>query len=82
MTFKTTRRRLLLAGTAAGATITMPWVAKAVPEFQFKYANNSPVAHPLNVRAREAMERISRRPTAASRSRSSPTTSSAPTPIC
>ena len=58
MTFKTTRRRLLLAGTAAGATIAMPWVAKAAPEFQFKYANNSPRAHPLNVRAREAMERI------------------------
>ena len=38
MTFKTTRRRLLLAGTAAGATITMPWVAKAVPEF----SSNSP----------------------------------------
>ena len=58
MMYKTTRRSLLLAGTAAGATIAMPWIAKAAPEFQFKYANNSPVAHPLNVRAREAMERI------------------------
>ena len=58
MTLKTTRRSVLMAGTAAGATIAMPWIAKAAPEFQFKYANNSPVAHPLNVRAREAMERI------------------------
>ena len=58
MTFKTTRRTLLLAGTAASATIVMPWIAKGAAEFQFKYANNSPVAHPLNVRAVEAMERI------------------------
>ena len=58
MTFRTTRRTLLLAGTAAGATIAMPWIAKGAAEFQFKYANNSPVAHPLNIRAVEAMERI------------------------
>jgi len=48
MTLKTTRRRVLMAGTAAGATIAMPWIAKAAPEFQFKYANNSPVAHSLH----------------------------------
>ena len=58
MKFRTTRRTLLLAGTAAGAAIAMPWIAKGAAEFQFKYANNSPVAHPLNIRAVEAMERI------------------------
>ena len=58
MKFRTTRRTLLLAGTAAGAAIAMPWIAKGAAEFQFKYANNSPVAHPLNVRATEAMKRI------------------------
>src|SRR5271169_545201 len=58
MTFKTTRRTLLLAGTAASATIAMPWIARGAAEFQFKYANNSPVAHPLNIRAMEAMEHI------------------------
>ena len=58
MTLRTTRRSLLLAGTAASATIAAPWIAKAAPEFQLKYANNSPTAHPLNVRAVEAMERI------------------------
>ena len=58
MTFKTTRRTLLVAGTAASATIAMPWIAKGAAEFQLKYANNSPVAHPLNIRAVEAMERI------------------------
>ena len=58
MTFRTTRRSVLLAGTAVSATLAAPWVAKAAPEFQLKYANNSPTAHPLNVRAVEAMERI------------------------
>jgi TRAP-type transport system periplasmic protein len=58
MPFKTTRRQMLLAGTAAGATIAMPWIAHAAPEFSFKYANNSPVTHPLTVRTQEAMERI------------------------
>jgi tripartite ATP-independent transporter DctP family solute receptor len=58
MTLRTTRRSLLLAGTAAGATITAPWIAKAAPEFQLKYANNSPVTHPLTVRTMEAAERI------------------------
>lgn len=58
MRSNTTRRQVLLAGTAAGATIAMPWIAKAAPEFSLKYANNSPVTHPLNVRAVEAMERI------------------------
>jgi TRAP-type transport system periplasmic protein len=59
MTFKTTRRHALLAGTAAGATLAMPWIAKAAaPEFSLKYANNSPVTHPLTVRTMEAMERI------------------------
>jgi len=58
MTLRTTRRSLLLAGTAASATVAAPWIAKAAPEFQLKYANNSPTAHPLNVRAVEAMERI------------------------
>jgi tripartite ATP-independent transporter DctP family solute receptor len=58
MTLKTTRRTLLLAGTAAGATVAMPWIAKGAAEFQLKYANNSPVTHPLNIRAVEAIERI------------------------
>jgi tripartite ATP-independent transporter DctP family solute receptor len=58
MTIETTRRTLLLAGTAASATIAMPWIARGAAEFQFKFANNSPVAHPLNIRAVEAMERI------------------------
>ena len=53
-----TRRTALLAGAAAGATVAMPWIARAAPEFSLKYANNVPVTHPLNVRAKEAMDRI------------------------
>jgi tripartite ATP-independent transporter DctP family solute receptor len=49
---------MLLGGAAAGATLAMPWVARAAPEFSLKYANNVPVTHPLNVRAKEAMDRI------------------------
>src|SRR6478609_4251367 len=39
MTLKTTRRTLLLAGTAASATIAMPWIAKGAAEFQL-FPNN------------------------------------------
>src|SRR3954452_8781208 len=58
MTLRTKSRSVLLAGTAATATIGMPWIAKGAAEFQLKYANNSPVTHPLTVRTMEAMERI------------------------
>jgi tripartite ATP-independent transporter DctP family solute receptor len=58
MTIIATRRTALLAGAAAGATLAMPWIARAAPEFTLKYANNVPVTHPLNVRAKEAMDRI------------------------
>src|SRR3954454_3765101 len=57
MTLGTTRRSLLV-GTAATATVGMPWIAKGAAEFQLKYANNSPVTHPLTVRTIEAAERI------------------------
>src|SRR5438105_9391045 len=56
MSLKTTRRSVLL-GTAA-ATLGAPLIAKGAAEFQLKYANNSPVTHPLNIRITEAVERI------------------------
>jgi TRAP-type transport system periplasmic protein len=58
MTILGTRRSMLLGGAAASVTVAMPWVARAAPEFSLKYANNVPVTHPLNVRAKEAMDRI------------------------
>jgi TRAP-type transport system periplasmic protein len=50
------RRRLLAAGSAvvAGGAIAAPFVALAQPApFTYKYANNLPDTHPMNVRARE-----------------------------
>jgi len=50
------RRTLLKASAAATAFggVSMPWVAHAQQaEFVYKYANNLPDTHPLNVRARE-----------------------------
>jgi tripartite ATP-independent transporter DctP family solute receptor len=58
MTILVNRRSALLIAAAAGATIATPWIARAAPEFSLKYANNVPVTHPLNVRAKEAMDRI------------------------
>ncbi|MCD0421644.1 MAG: TRAP transporter substrate-binding protein [Rhodopseudomonas sp.] len=50
-------RRSLLKASAAAAVIGgigSPWVARAAEaEFKYKYANNLPDTHPLNVRARE-----------------------------
>src|SRR5215469_926100 len=52
-------RRRLIAGTAIvlGAPAILSARARAA-EFQLKYANNSPLTHPKNVRAQEAVERI------------------------
>jgi TRAP-type transport system periplasmic protein len=50
-------RRLLLKTTAASAAFSSlgaPWVAKAQQaEFAYKFANNLPDTHPLNIRSRE-----------------------------
>jgi tripartite ATP-independent transporter DctP family solute receptor len=51
-----TRRHLLASGSAAflGGTVAAPWVARAQgAQFTYKYANNLPETHPMNVRARE-----------------------------
>ena len=50
------RRRLLGAGTTVllGSAIGAPWVARAQQaQFSYKYANNLPETHPMNIRARE-----------------------------
>ncbi len=50
-------RRMVLKASAAAAVVGgvgAPWVARAAEaEFVYKYANNLPDSHPLNVRARE-----------------------------
>jgi tripartite ATP-independent transporter DctP family solute receptor len=54
---KFSRRQLLAAGTASlvGSAVAPPPVARAqgAPQFTYKYANNLPETHPMNVRARE-----------------------------
>jgi tripartite ATP-independent transporter DctP family solute receptor len=54
---KFSRRQLLAAGTASlvGSAVAAPFVARAqeTPLFTYKYANNLPETHPMNVRARE-----------------------------
>jgi tripartite ATP-independent transporter DctP family solute receptor len=49
-------RRALLAG--AGAIAVPARYAQAQAEFGFKYANNLPLAHPMNVRAKEMADAI------------------------
>ena len=50
------RRRLLGLGasTVLGSSLGAPFVARGQPApFAYKYANNLPETHPMNVRARE-----------------------------
>ena len=54
-------RRRLLATTAASAAFPLVAIRTRpanAAEFSYKYANNSPVSHPLNIRTTEAAKRI------------------------
>lgn len=53
-------RRKVLIGTAA-TLVASPFILKrpaAAAEFSYKYANNLPVTHPMNLRAQEAADKI------------------------
>ncbi|TFE36813.1 TRAP transporter substrate-binding protein [Paraburkholderia dipogonis] len=53
------RRRKILAGAgAAAASLLIPELSFAAPEFRLKFANIMPDNHPLNVRMGEARDRI------------------------
>src|SRR5690606_18820992 len=56
---KTTRRRVLQGtlGLAAASTFYIPRFAGAA-EFNYKYSNNLAPSHPMNIRAKEAVDRI------------------------
>ncbi|MBS1155077.1 MAG: transporter substrate-binding protein [Proteobacteria bacterium] len=60
--FDPSRRALLrsLAATPVAAALgSLPSISSAAaPEFSFKYGNNLPVTHPLNVRSQEAAARV------------------------
>ena len=52
-------RRSLLKTSVALGTLGTPWIARAQQaEFSYKYANNLPDTHPLNVRVREMVAAI------------------------
>jgi TRAP-type transport system periplasmic protein len=52
------RRHLFTSTAAFGATLAMPAIVKAAPEFKLKFANVMPVHHPLNTRMTEASKLI------------------------
>lgn len=57
----TLSRRTLLKATAAASAIGTFQIGRAnaqSAEFSYKYANNLPIVHPMNVRASEAMAKI------------------------
>jgi TRAP-type transport system periplasmic protein len=57
--FKMTRRAALRGSGTAMAATSFAIVGKAqAAEFAYKYANNLPIDHPLNIRTRQAAERI------------------------
>jgi tripartite ATP-independent transporter DctP family solute receptor len=53
-----TRRRFVGTAAAISAAAVIPPRRAAAAEFTYKYANNTPVDHPMNQRARDAAERI------------------------
>ena len=51
--------RTLSALPAASIVTALPRIARAA-EFSYKYGNNLPLSHPLNIRAQEAADRIAK----------------------
>ncbi|RDI56379.1 TRAP transporter substrate-binding protein [Microvirga subterranea] len=51
-------RRTILQGAASAALVTGFGARAQSAEFTYKYANNLPVSHPMNLRAKEAADRI------------------------
>ncbi len=49
---------LLTAATVLGAGYSHPAWAKKRPKYRLKYANNLPISHPMNIRAKEMVEAI------------------------
>ncbi|ARP87414.1 TRAP transporter substrate-binding protein [Bordetella genomosp. 9] len=55
-------RRKFMAAAGGGAMLAVAPLHRAIaaPEFRYKYANNLPATHPMNVRAREAAAAIAK----------------------
>ncbi|CDZ42348.1 TRAP dicarboxylate transporter, DctP subunit [Neorhizobium galegae bv. officinalis] len=54
----TTRRSFMITTGAVGATLAMPSILTAAPQFKLKAANIMPADHPLNTRLGEASKKI------------------------
>ena len=50
------RRSMLVAAGAGALTLPATQAFAQKAEFSYKYANNSPVTHPLNIRTTEAAD--------------------------
>jgi tripartite ATP-independent transporter DctP family solute receptor len=55
---KLTRRTLLAGAGASALTLPMGRAFAQKAEFSYKYANNLPVTHPMNIRAKEMVDAI------------------------
>jgi tripartite ATP-independent transporter DctP family solute receptor len=55
---KLNRRTLMLGAAAVPLVSTIRYAGAQAAEFNYKYANNLPLTHPMNVRAQEAMDKI------------------------
>ena len=53
-----TRRTLVMGAAALPLVSTIRFAGAQTAEFNYKYANNLPLTHPMNVRAQEAMDNI------------------------
>lgn len=52
------RRTLVLGATMVPLVSTIRFAGAQTAEFNYKYANNLPISHPMNVRAQEAVDKI------------------------
>lgn len=55
---KITRRSLMIGAAAVPLVSTIRHAGAQSAEFNYKYANNLPISHPMNVRAQEAVDKI------------------------
>ena len=55
---KMNRRALMIGAAAVPLVSTIRYAGAQTAEFNYKYANNLPLTHPMNVRAQEAVDKI------------------------
>lgn len=55
---KMNRRTLMIGAAAVPLVSTIRYAGAQTAEFNYKYANNLPLTHPMNLRAQEAVEKI------------------------